>query len=189
MYWLFLGLSSSQTNLVFPDIIDGCTFSYENWALWSLHLCHHCRLIGFLQRWFSLIFNFPQTSTYLVPSLQGRFNQLDEDDATSWGHQHWKQESFTSKNILGMMLSQQKWLEPYGQVTTVIQLPGNNWWDWGEFHTILKQIFKWKNLIQWNCNWAWVRVAQIICQRERFSWWWETPGRGCLVHTGGLKPY
>ena len=95
--WLFLGPSSSQTNLVFPDIIDGCTFSYENWALWSLHLCHHCRLIGFLQRWFSLIFNFPQTSTYLVPSLQGRFNQLDEDDATSGGYQHWKQESFTFK--------------------------------------------------------------------------------------------
>ena len=51
--WLFLGPSSSQTNLVFPDIIDGRTFSHENWALWCLHLCHHCRLIGFLQRFFS----------------------------------------------------------------------------------------------------------------------------------------
>ena len=88
-----------------------------------------------------------------------------------------------------MTLSQQKWLELHGQITTVIQLPGNSWWDRWDFHTILKQIFKWRNLIQWNCNWAWVGVAQIIYQRERFCWWWETPGRGCLVHTGGFRPY
>ena len=71
-----------------------------------------------------------------MPSLQGWLHQLDENDAPLRGHQHWKQESFTSKryfkrylgkDILRMMRLEQKGLELHSDIKTVTQLSGNNW--------------------------------------------------------------